>query len=232
MLLTRTCLISLTYSDKFARDSNMFASASVWLTAGNIWDAYQPYFSSQCLSHLSIGAVPVCCLWLCRSKLPCPRARHMFPAVDLVHIRLSSRGACCHHTPAPLPLSSFSPAPWLPSWHSLSLAWLQEQRTQLQKNIYFLRSFLLVLFFNSLVSVSSRLLFHWVKFFLVEIQCFSHNTFFQILVSFISFLLSPPYPYLNPHHRFIVLQLCKFSLSWVFFGGSYLTLLNIRLAKS
>lgn len=61
--------------------------------------------------HLSIGAAPVCCTRLCRSKLPCPRARHMCSAVDLVHIRLTSQGACSHHTPAPLPLSSLPPCP-------------------------------------------------------------------------------------------------------------------------
>lgn len=44
-------------------------------------------------------------------------------------------------------------APWLCCWGSLASAWLWQQWTQLRKTICLLRSFLLISFFNTLVSI-------------------------------------------------------------------------------
>lgn len=147
MVLTRTSFISLMYSVEYASDINMFVSASLWLTAGRIWDAYQPYFSSQCLTWALGQHVAV---WF---KAPLPKGKTLCPNMDLVHIRLTSWGACGHHALDPLPLSSLIHVPQLHSWHSLAPAWLREQWIQLQKSICFIRSFPLVLFFTSLVSI-------------------------------------------------------------------------------
>lgn len=116
------------------------------------------FLISVSLSSMEVaqGAAPVSCMWLCHSKLHRPRAR--CPAVDLVHVRLTPRGACSHHTPAPLPLSSLPPAPSLPSRRSFAPAWLQEQWTQMQNSTYFVRSFLLILVFNTLVSVKFNII--------------------------------------------------------------------------
>lgn len=144
MLLTRTCLISLTCSVEFASDINVCVCISlsqsrtllsllsaVFLLSVSLWSKGQPPRAAcACAAQSSLS----------QGQDTCPP------------LYLSCILGCFQ---PPDPGSSATAllvlAPWPCCWGSLASACLWEQWTQLHKTICFLRSFLLI-FFNRLIS--------------------------------------------------------------------------------